>query len=135
MLFSTPQQPIPRLPLCFASNFHILGNRPLLGIVDPQPARILGCVSGSPSREMVSSSSCLLDQFTLSTFLAGAGTWPAVNQCLPLPWLQPCRLLLGPYLWGNRRRMLTILGVTSLLLLLPFTSFCFRLFLIRMSLG
>lgn len=50
-LFSIPQQPIPRLPLCFASSFHILGNRLLLGIVGPQPARILGCVSGSAAEK------------------------------------------------------------------------------------
>ena len=42
-LFSTPQQPIPRLPLCFACSFHILGNSLLLAIVSP--AKSLGFLS------------------------------------------------------------------------------------------
>lgn len=47
-IFSNLQQPIPRLPLCFASSFHILGNRLLLGILGPQPGSILGHVFGRP---------------------------------------------------------------------------------------
>ena len=61
---------------------------------------------------MVSTSACLLDQFTLSTVPAGAGTWPGVSQPLALTWLQPCWLLLAPSLLGQRL-ILEIQGSTS----------------------
>lgn len=93
--------PIPRLPLCFASRIRILGNKLLLGIQSPLPARILGHVPGRPQeRNTILWPVSLTRFYSVNMLLWG---WPRASceirgsaSSLALPTVAPCSYLLGP---------------------------------------